>query len=270
MKRHFLYLLTLVVVAASVSACTITVEPNQPRQPDYSVGVGANPNTPVESITVPAGATRLIRIERGSAGPLFYVELSANMELELANPGRNRLASSSSGAFFGQGSLGLASGDLQGQSIVPGPPCRGSCIIRGPESFSHYFALVRNNSSVSQTVDLFVYADRYIDEYEPSNNQLSTTTAVLDVFGTESGAIETIGDVDYWRVVNSGYVIFDAPSQDIEIVLRILNSSGTLIDGPYFDGTRLFLEHGEIVVVEEATNTLAGIASASAYYFSAD
>lgn len=267
MKRHTLTLILLVALAALISACSISFEPPLPRQPDHVVDVGTADVS--ETITVPAGGTKLILIERGTAGPLLYIELDQEMDLELANPSRVRLASSNSPAFFGQGSTGLSSSGLTSQAIVPGPPCRGSCIIRGPESMDHYYALVRNNSSVTQSVELFVYAGNYIDEYEDSNNRRETTSALLDVFGAESGAIETLGDVDYWRVVNSGYVIFDAPSPDIRIFVRILNSSGIPFEGTYFDGSRIFLEHGEFVVVE-SENPRAGIASVSQYYFSAD
>lgn len=274
MRPRIRFLAVSMMVALLVTACGFGgFEPPPPREPDLRVTAGG-PGDSGWTVNIPARSSVLVRIQVGSSPDLLVVEAESDgqVELEVGDSNRRLIASSSSPDFFGVGSSGLQGSVIESQEVSASPPiCIGPCVSVAliERSSDHYFAVVRNRTSSSASVQLFAYIDIYADEYEPGNNRWETTPAVLDVIGSESGAIETVGDLDHWRVQGSGYMTFDlaARNTDIDIALFVLDSTGFQVSGPHRNGARVFLEQGEYVLVR-AVDGRAGRAATSLYYLS--
>lgn len=269
MKRHTLFFSLAIAAALVLSACTITVEPGPPtpRPPDDTVSAGTNPENVVGTYTLAPGATVLVRVNSDITRPVLYIELSQDMDLEVLNVSRNRIASASSRAFFGSGSLGLSSsGVLEPQAVTLQVACRGSCVILDQGTSSHYFALIRNTSGASRSVNLFAYGDFFMDTGEPNNDVIATAPA-LDVVSGDSGALEVLGDVDYWRVpaaAGTGLVLrFDA-NNVVGATLRVVNSAGSTLEGPLTTSGTFTVNSGEFIEVASSTSRAA--ASAASVY----
>ncbi len=267
MKRK---LLTLALVSSAVlllSACKIVIEPPV-RQPDATVAAGNDADTAVGNYSVPAGGDLLVRVNVNTERPLLYIELSRDMELEVFNASRVRLASSRSSNFFGAGTDGLSSSSLESQAITLALACEGSCVILNRATSSHYYALIRNTSGSSQNVSLWAFGDFPADEFE-GDNETASTLATYDVSGAmESGAIETLNDVDYWRVIGTGTVVFDAPNSALAMVAEVFNPSGSSrTAGPYTNGQSFTVYANELIRVS-SSNSRAGASQVSDYYLS--
>lgn len=265
MKRPITLLSIALAAAVLLSACTITVEPVPPRLPDATVTAEDNDMTPVESFTIPAFRDVFVRINVDSTLPVLYIELDQNIDLEVFNANRSRLASAASSAFFGQGTTGLAPAALlDSQAITTPIACRGSCVILDQGTSSHYYAVISNTSGSSVSVGLFAFGDYMQDDNEP-NNDAEGTAPYLDVHSGASGAIEVLGDVDYWRVSEYGEMAFDAPNEAIDITVTVY--SGNEVVDTASDGGSFHVYPGEIVMVKSGSGH-AGASLESAYYIS--
>lgn len=265
MKRPITLLSIALAAAVLLSACTITVEPNPPRLPDATVMAGNDDMTPVESFVVPAYRDVFVRINVSSTRPVLYIELDRDIDLVVFNANRTRLASASSRAFFGQGTTGLAAAALlEPQAITTPIACRGSCVILEQGLSSHYYAVISNTSSSPVSVDLFAFGDYMVDDNEPANDD-ETTAPILNVTTGDSGAIEYLGDLDYWRVTQYGQFAFDAPNGDIGITVTVYNGN-EVVDSASHGGS-FEVYPGEIVLVK-STMGRAGASFESDYYIS--
>lgn len=238
MKRPtLLYSLALAAVVL-LSACTITVEPGPPppRQPDATVTAGNNFEVPVGTYAIPAGGDFLVRVNVTSTQPVLYLELDDNLDIEVFDASRSRLASASSSAFFGRGTTGLTPVSLlDPQAITTAITCRGSCVILDQGTSSHYYVLITNTAGSSTSVGLFAYGDIMQDDNEPEND-LDSSAPVLNVVSGERGAIEVLGDVDFWRVNQNATLEFTSTSPELGITVRVYAFDGALEDGPLNGG----------------------------------
>ncbi|MFA5550572.1 MAG: hypothetical protein WDA03_03045 [Trueperaceae bacterium] len=271
MKRHTLFLSLATVAALVLSACTITVEPGgpPPERVDDTVTAANNPNIAVGSYSIPAGSSRLIRIEIATGQPLVYIELNRDLRLEVLNASRTRIASSSSASFFGAGSAGLTAVDgaslLEPQGITTNVTCDGSCVILRRGSHTHVFARITNNSGSSVNVNLFAFGDVLMDDTEPQNDARNTAPT-LNVNAITSGAIETLGDQDWWVANANAFMIFDAPNTALGLTLYVFNGN-VQEEGPITNGQTFDVFAGEhVLVVSEADR--AGPSGTSTYFIS--
>lgn len=266
MKRNSVILSFVAAVALLLSGCNIIFEPApQPRTPDDSVRAVNDTENPVGTYTIPAGGDLLVRINPSTNRPVLYIELDRNFDLEVFDATRRLIASSSSPAFFARGAAGLTSAvAIEAQALNPLAQCRGSCVILDQGTSSEYFALITNTSGSSLSVELYAFGDTMVDLGEPEND-VAETAPVLDMDNGDEGAIEVLGDQDYWRVTGNATFIFDAPSTSIDILLEVY--SGNEVVDSATDGETFEVFNGEIIVVR-ATNNRAGASSESAYYIS--
>lgn len=271
MKRHTLFLSLATVAALVLSACTITVEPGgpPPERIDDTVTAANNPNTAVGTYTIPANSSRLIQIDITTGNPLVYIELNRNLRLEVLNASRTRIASSSSPSFFGAGSAGFATVDsgslLDPQAITANVTCDGSCVILRRGSHTRVFARITNNTNSSQTVSLFAFGDVPMDDTEFQNDSRNTAP-ILNVNAVMSGAIETLGDVDWWVANANAELIFDAPNTALGLTLYVF-AGNVEEEGPITNGQSFFVFAGEhVMVLSEADR--AGPSGTSTYFIS--
>lgn len=268
MKRPLQMIALATIAALLLSACTIVVEPS-PRQPDATVTAANDAMTTVRDFNIAAGSDVLVRVNVNTDRPLLYLELTGNLEMEVFNANRTRIASSRSPSFFGAGTDGLSATALEPQAITIALDCDGSCVILNRSSSSHYFVLIRNTASSSRDVGLYAFGDFPTDEFEGDNESPTNTLATYNVAGApENGAIETLGDRDWWRVVGNGTVFFDAPNPALGLHAYVYSPSGdTLLEGPISSGRSFDVLNNELILIRSDNNRAAPSAS-STYYLS--
>lgn len=278
MKRFAIVLSLVVGAALFLSACDITVRPAPPPpDPNESVTVGTSPGSAVTSKTLASGASWLYQVTVPSAvrssSDVVYLELNQNLDMRVRGAGRNMLYSSSSDQYFGRGVAGIATAaitgmsDLDAQAINVATECRGSCVIFQPGDQNTYFLEVTNPRSSSVTYDLFAFGDDFQDEFEPRNNSRADA-AVLSVGPTfsDNGALETIGDVDFWYMNANGSVAFEAAESALGIRAELQTSGGSLI-GTYQRGDTINVNAGQYLRIYSSTDRAAA-AGVSVYYLS--
>jgi len=224
MKRFNLVLAAAAAATLTLSACDITITgpPAGPPPPDVTRPAGTDPDSAAWSGTVTRGDSVIFELDVpasvSSGYDVLYLELDNNLQLELRDPNTyNVVASSSSPSYFAKGMAGLsiaAAGELGAQAIGLLTECRGSCIIIRAPSAKTFYARVVNTTGTSLSTDLYFYGDVEQDTGEP-NDQVSSTGIPLsavpfDVYAPsgEQGAIELLGDVDYYSVSQPRNVVF--------------------------------------------------------------
>jgi len=269
--RRTLFPILGALVALVLAGCTITIEPIIPPNA-VDVTATTDPNTPVYADTLSAGDSEVFEITIPQAVrdnyDVVYLELSENIELEQRSGTYVLIASSNSADFFARYADGLQSVDagIEEQGIDLSVTCRGSCIIFEPTSGT-YYAHVKNDSGGPIYYDLYVYGDVLQDDTEPENGARATAPTYV-VGTTASGAIETLGDRDFWWVPGAGgSVAFDAPNANVALEATVLNASGTAVAGPYTSGDQFDVFPGEYIRIESA-NGRAGSSAKSDYYLS--
>lgn len=268
MRLKTLYIPIGIALALIISACDVSVTLNPPLpNPDYSFTAGSDEDEGWV-IDIPARSSVLVKVSVPTGPNLVFFELGSELGLEVLNSARIAVASSSSAAFFAPGSAGLGAAAIEPQAILAAFACRGSCVIVDREtSFEGtFYARVSNDSTSAVSTRFFAYRDAFADEFEPLNNNPTTTEAVLNVTEGNSGALETLGDRDYWRVVGTGSVTLRAQSPAvIDVAMYVIDLAGAEW-GPYRNGSDVALEHGEIVYVQ-AEDDRAGSSDSGAYFF---
>lgn len=276
MRRLRLIALLLPLVGL-LAACTITVQLPFPVTP-----TPVNANNPsgnassVASFQLSPGASAYYEIDISSTQQTSYdvlqVELDQNLNLTLYGPSGNTISSSSSPDYFasstlGLSSLGLAATTPSPQAITVNRTCSGSCIIQSLGSKT-YYVRVENQTSSSATINLYAFVRYYDDSTEPGNNSRSGATYLQFGSSGDSGALETLGDQDYWQMATNGTFYFDASSAtttNIQPRADLYTSSGTFIM-TLQPGDNTTVSTGDLVRVYALNNNRAGVSSASAYY----
>ncbi len=267
MRRRTAVLAAMIGCGLFLAACDFVPGGPSLRDPDATVRTGADPMVSVATFNLAPGENVLVQVNIApvTGRQLLYIELGANVDLEVGDASRALLASSSSPEYFARGRAGLRGASIEPQRIQLDVQCRGSCVILEPRGSNTFYALIRNTSGARQTVPLFAYMEFYSDEFEPMNNSIDGAAPLpVGVDLAESGAIETLGDVDYWRVTSSGRVLFASPETNIGIQAELLSSSGTSLGGPYGAGSEFDVTVGQIIVVRSSLDRAAAPAD-SAY-----
>lgn len=274
-KRSAVVLSLVVGAALLLSACQISVEPLPPPTPNEEVTAGTNDSAALNTRkNLAAGASWLYKIEVpssvSSGYDVVYFELSEDLDIQVQNAARQTLFSSSSSEYFGRGNAGLASAagsssaEVDAQAITTTVTCRGSCVIFRPGNETTFYLKVTNSGSSSVTYDLFAFGDDFSDPFEPVNNSRSGAPVLnVGLVFNESGALETIGDVDFWYMDNTGQVVFNADSAFLNIRAELQNSSGIPLD-TYRSGDTINVTKGDYLRIYSASDR-AGASAASLY-----
>lgn len=222
-SRKTITLLAALGLALLLSACEITIKPlPDPPAVSQEMGTGSFAAPVTESLgNLRAGESVLVRVKLSSNqldADMLHLELNRNLRLELQRDRRDRqlLAVSVTGNYFARSSAALASAasDLAPAAIQPRERCLGSCILYRPES-SFVVKVTNNSDATMDGVTLTAFVEEFADEYEASGND--TIGGAVDLSGQpgddiyDSGAIELLGDVDYWYINRRATVVFHSP-----------------------------------------------------------
>lgn len=152
---------------------------------------------------------------------------------------------------------------LDTEAIRPGvPACRGPCVVIRPTGSPVHFE-VTNIGEVAEPLSIYLYTDRFVDTNEPGNDNRATPFFYNFEEGGE-GAIETLGDVDWWQVASLEAEVGTVElvhTGDLELTLFVDTGTDTL---PHAPGQPALIEVGDLLRVE-STGGLAARGPNSLY-----
>lgn len=258
--------------ASTYFLSSTALPPGTPGRPPTYVEVTANNNAdlPVDSRSYSSGQSTEFLLSLPSSvrtREVLYVELDQDVDLELLNgAGSSVIASSSSSASFfgGAGAFTAGGPELGAAAVDVAVACRGSCVIIEPGSSSYRVRVT--NLGGSRSISLYAYGADLMDQTEPQNDGTGSAPVLTE---TDGGAIETIGDTDYWRLAYGGTVAFDAVSGGIALEAEIVDASGQPVlnsGGPYQSGEVLEVFAGEYLRVWAVDQDEAAAAANSSYF----
>lgn len=276
MKSKFMYLLGAAALAVALGSCNIIIE-GPPWPPVNTVDISTGTAEDVQdSSTVNSGQSVVYRLNRsGGSSGVVYVELDTGdttlVELEVLNAARQVLFSSRSRHVFGAGLTGLdaaAEAALGPQAIVTNVACRGACVIIPASQFGSTLYARVTNDGFTRDVGIYFFDDDYMDNGEPDNND---GPGAPDLSASEDfGAIETVGDVDYFYVIEQGNVTFAylaATGNNVPIVLDVFNAAQAL-ETTLQPGQSFQLLADDRLRARAANPTQAGVSASSGYRLS--
>lgn len=262
----------------TLSSTPLAPDPGCDAPETVAITANLNPDSPRHSATLPPGGALFLDMSIPLSvrnAPATYFELSSDLSLELRNAANtSTIASSSSSEYFAAGTSGLlAAGSASTPSAASTEPslqgigttvaCRGSCVIFKPTQGA-YVGLIVNESASSVSFDVYLYGDDLVDQGEDANDARGTAPQLQT---PDAGAIELIGDVDYFAVPSSMSVSFD-PGPGIGLQLEVVDAGGTTQVGPVTGGSVLVLG-GEYLRVTAVDSQSAAASARSTYYLSA-
>ncbi len=263
----------LLLIVGGLGACTVTISYSPPPSATPVTADASYQGSPNYSDTLAPYETVDYRVSMSNVTTaLLHAEADGPVTLLVMDSSGRPIISSASSAFFASGTSALslasvgASGGLGRAAISTTESCAGPCgLVRVADS--RYYLEVTNTTGSTAGVDLYVFGTTYGDVYETRNNSRLGTTAVLSsATGSDSGALETIGDVDYWYIADSGSWDFNAASAAIDPAVYIVDGNGNQRGGPYYAGDTIPAYAGWYYEVVSASG-YAGVSDQSEYFF---
>ncbi|HZJ10405.1 MAG TPA: hypothetical protein VFD39_11965, partial [Trueperaceae bacterium] len=264
-----------------ITACRIAPPPPPPpadtvvASGDFEAIVDSLSLAPGEwkdyQLNIPAGVRAsydVVYLELGNAG--------AGAVLELRSPTYWLvMASSAAPSRFTRGAISgvpqpvpapaesEADSAVAPAAVTESRSCLGPCVIFAPNGGT-YYARVVNDGGSTVNYDLYLYGYDLQDDTEPQNDSRSSSP----VLGAEvSGAIELLGDQDYWLVPADLAVTFDTVAGVVSEVV-VTSAGGLVVAGPYQPGDTFSVFAAESLRVRAAGNASAGAPAASTYFLS--
>ena len=249
-----------------LAGCTISIGPADPFPNAIPVAAGAvgSFNSAVDSGSLRGASSVVYDVSLGNIRneDLVYLEVQGDLSLRVYDSSGDLLASSTSADFF-QAASSAAQG-LVPQGITTDVICRGACVIRAPSS-SSVFVELENTGATNRNYDFFAFADNHADNGEPLNDSPGTAPTLLT---SDRGAIETLGDADYYRAQSGGTLSFSITPQTNIILLEaeVLDQNGNSLTPPIIltPGVQTSILSNELVRVR-SSGSRAGPSAASGY-----
>lgn len=269
MKRKTLSLALAALCTVLLAACEIGPVPNYPQRTLLEM---QNIWTASYEGTIEPGETQLFAIEIPRPFDdytLFVLELDKNLTLESTNRMGDLVLEVSNGpTAFGVApadeepdSAGLVAGSLGSTGLGVQPEtCRGSCLVRIARAQPLFFQV--SGAAESTDFRIYAYPSDYADLGEDHNNNRATPSFYY-LRTEDSGAIETVGDVDWWHVTTTypeepqtASFFFRAPNPLLDLRIYVYEN-GQRLDVDYSDGDLIEVERNQQFVVHSATGSAA-------------
>lgn len=196
--------------------------------------------------------------DTAAAGAALYLELDAALNLTVLDDDRSVYATSSSAEVFAAGTAGLESRGLAPQTISNVRKCRGACVIQDA-SAGNYYLRVENTSGDTVNYALYAYVTDYSDDNEAVNDAAATAVSLGDF---DNGALESLGDEDYYVASKNGKLCFGGTSWSNARV-NVTNIDG--LDQTLEPGGSISLRADDVIRVYEPGGDAAAAASVSKY-----
>lgn len=226
--------------------------------------------SPLLSSSVAAFGSRAYRVNLPTARDLLYAEaVGSGLRVRLLTLGGSTLAVSESPAFF---TGGLSRGAADVEAVGPGRSaidvqftCLGPCAAVRPGAAA-YLVEVQNLTASSRSFDLYAYtfdANDLNDRGAASNDSSATATVIAGI-GSYAGAIEWLGDEDWFRYTGASERVLRFSVLDTAPGLRLRFEDGTVVEGT-LAGLTTNLYPNDRFRVESGSNR-AGPSATSGYY----
>jgi hypothetical protein len=194
-----------------------------------------NPTPLRSTVSIPAGATLYYQIGSGAARDLLYGEAVGGTGLLVSwlRADFSPLAVSGTPAYFsGSAQASADTAALDPASIDVQYLCDGPCVAIAPTASTYYLS-VRNTTGSSRTFDLYAYtfAANDLNDRGSASNQTAATAVTFPGAGTLSGAIELIGDRDWFAYTGSGSRVLEFSPLDASLGLRLRFEDGFELTG---------------------------------------
>jgi hypothetical protein len=228
-------LLLAASMAVVLAGCTITVQ-----IPDGTISAGIDPNATADTVFIEPGDRLLLTVLNSTFRDLLVAEaVGVNLRVTLRSQTYASLAVSEQPQFFARTILGLGGEGavpLVPNSVIPSASCRGPCVAIAPQAGARYLLEIWNRSTVRQEVPIYLYG---IAAADPADRGGATNDAIINALpvGIESvgGAIEVIGDVDWFRFTGTeeSILTFYPNAAGEELGLRLqFEGQAQLVSGP--------------------------------------
>jgi hypothetical protein len=230
------------------------------------------PNGPTEALrsgTLQAGDSTDFAIVVTSdiaddANALFFEAAETagtGLALTTYSPDLSVYASSSAAGLFTAGALSTSDASLLTPQALPTVlyECFGPCVIRDSQAATFYVRLT-NTSGANLTYSLFAYVKNYDDSGENANDQQASAPDLTD---SDRGAIESLGDVDYYDVQGTGTLTFTSGGE-VDTVAILRNAQGTEL-ARLTNGQTSAVQVGQRLEVRSASGNRAAPGGSSAY-----
>ena len=226
------------------------------------VVANTNPDAPVANVFLSGGATATFLVDVPSSvrsRDVIQFEVSGAARLEVLSGGTVLYSSTSADVFFAGSLAATAAPELEPAAVSVARVCAGPCVIE-PGPAPDYTLRVTNLGS-GRNVQVFAFGRSFDDTTEPDNDSRATAPAIAD----DSGAIEFVGDVDYWYVPATGTVKFETVVGGVPLVADIVGPVGNVISANLQPGN-LAVQAGEFLRVRAANANAAAVAGRSTYF----
>jgi hypothetical protein len=246
MLRHPWRLFAVSLVVLLLAACQVTVQPpvfDPPIEATLSAQDTTSPQPRASNVTVQAGQTLYFRVNVPTARDLLYGEaVGSGLRVRWLTTAGSTLAVSESERYFAGsvGALGAAAGEAMARpsAIDVQFNCDGPCVAIVPTASSYYLS-VHNTTNGTRSFDLYAYtfAANDLNDRGTASNQTAATATPITTTGTESGAIETIGDRDWFVYTGASGRILEFSVFDPDLGLLLRFQDGTELTGTPGDAT---------------------------------
>jgi len=280
MLRRPARLAALLVGVLLIAGCQIIITPFEPIvEATFSAQDTTSPAPLRSSVSIPAGQSLYYRLQTPVARDLLYGEVvgGGSLRVRMLDGVGRTLAVAQSPVYFAGSLSALTTSEAeveaasQGESLVRPQiavefECLGPCVAVAPSTGDTYFLQVTNTSSQTRFFDLYAYtfaANDLNDRGAASNNTRSSATSFSST-GIQSGAIELVGDLDWFRYTGTQSRLLEFTALDPQLDLRLQFDDGTILTGLPGDRTTN-LWPGDVFVVYSASGR-AGPSGTSGYY----
>jgi hypothetical protein len=230
MLRHTWRLTAASLVALLLAACQVTVQPpvfDPPIAGSHTAQDTTAPTALRSNVSIAPGETLFYRIQAGAARDLLYGEaVGSGLRVRWRNASGTSLAVSESPAYFA-GTVSALEAAAEAAALDPASidvqfSCEGPCVAVAPTA-SVYYLSVLNTTNITRSFDLYAYtfAANDLNDRGANSNQTPATAVPFSGTGTLSGAIELIGDQDWFAYTGSVSRVLEFTVLDPRLDLRL-------------------------------------------------
>lgn len=229
-----------------------------------------SPTDPVDSASVAAFARYTYRVGVSANRDLLYAEaVGSGLRVRLLTLGGSTLAESGTPDYF-TGGVSRGAAAAEALSLAPAAidvefSCLGPCAAVRP-SADAYLVEVENLTSSAKSFDFYAYtfdANDLNDRGAASNDSVSTATVIPGV-GSYGGAIEWLGDEDWFHYTGASERVIEFSVFDTALGLHLRFDGGITIEGT-LGGLTTNLYPEDRFRIESGSNR-AGPSSTSGYF----
>jgi len=220
--------------------CSSDLEPIVAGTIDAQDSTEPTPRRP--SVMIGEGQTLIYEVRVPTAHDLLYGEADGNgLRVRWLNRSGFPLAASLNPRWFvaSTGDLAVSGGDEELQALTEIGPlfdvefvCRGPCAAIAPDD-NRYYLEIRNQSPSQQVFDLFVYTfdANDLNDRGDLSNQVASAATRFGVGDSPSGAIELVGDVDWYMYTGLSERVLRFSVNDEALGLVLMFEDGSTVEG---------------------------------------